>query len=411
MKSQHGKIRTNGDPIHQLEAEIRALREENQRLRLEKVAEQEKRDQLRIMEERYLESQSRFKAIFNQSKLGKKIINPDLKILQINPALLRLLGYSEPEMVGTRITTFAHPDFVHHWQQLQESLWTKEIPSFQIETCLVKKDGSVIWCQVTSILFRDQGNTLGYTIVEDINQRKKLELALQKLYDNQETIMHMIVHDMKNYLLNIKFLNEMLLEQLVSLPGAGQGDPQTLIQKSSDNCAKAFTLAEDILLIGRIDAPTDDSFEKIDLNTFIPEQLKSLGLDAKKKQIQIYFHSAAKPVYARIMASKFTHVLENLLGNAIKFTPPGGVVTISLKKVNKQVLLQVSDTGIGIPAHLQESIFEKFTTANRVGTEGESTTGLGLYIVKQIVEKHKGKIWLESQENVGTSFYVQLHQN
>ena len=134
-----------------------------------------------------------------------------------------------------------------------------------------------------------------------------------------------------------------------------------------------------------------------------------MGLAAEKKHIQIRFHAPAEPVYAGIRAPKFTHVLRNLLTNAVKFTPAGGQVTITLQKEGGKIMLQVSDTGIGIPAHLQESIFQKFTKANRLGTEGESTTGLGLYIVKQIVEKHKGKIWVESKENAGSTFFIQLN--
>jgi two-component system sensor histidine kinase VicK len=100
--------------------------------------------------------------------------------------------------------------------------------------------------------------------------------------------------------------------------------------------------------------------------------------------------------------------LENLLSNAVKFTHAGGQVTISLKNKGKKVLLQVSDTGIGIPQKLQTSIFDKFTKANRKGTKGESTTGLGLFIVKQIVDIHHGKIWLESEEGIGTTFFIEL---
>jgi two-component system sensor histidine kinase VicK len=100
--------------------------------------------------------------------------------------------------------------------------------------------------------------------------------------------------------------------------------------------------------------------------------------------------------------------LENLISNAVKFTHAGGEVRISLKNKAQKVLMQVSDTGIGIPSKWQKNIFDKFTKANRKGTQGETTTGLGLYIVKQIVDLHKGKIWVESEENKGTSFFIEF---
>jgi two-component system, OmpR family, sensor histidine kinase VicK len=404
MENLNGRTGT----LRQLKAENRLLRDENQQLRAEKAAAQRKLEQEQAIEKEYQQSQSRFQSIFYESKLGNKIIGPDLKIIQINAALQVILGYSAKEIVGTKITQYAHPDFVHHWQELQESLWTQQIPSFQFETCLIKKDGSNLWCQVTSILIPDQATTLGYTIVEDINQRKRLELELQKLYDNQETIMHMIVHDLKSYLFNIKLLNDLMQEQLVNLPAGEMKDESlSIIRKKSDNCDQALAIINDILLIGRLES-VEETFEKTDLKTFIQKQLTTLELGARKKGIQVNYHYPEAPVYARIIPKKFIRVLENLLANAIKFTPAGGQVTISLKNEGKKALLQVSDTGIGIPEHLQGSIFQKFTKANRVGTAGEPTTGLGLYIVKQIVEKHKGKIWVESKENAGSTFFIQL---
>jgi two-component system sensor histidine kinase VicK len=121
--------------------------------------------------------------------MGNKIIAPDLRILQINEVMQVMLGYSGKEIIGTKIADFAHPDFLHHLHELQENLWTRQSPSFQIETCLIKKDGSILWRQVTSIIFMDNDINLGYTIVYNICGRKALELDLKKLYEYQETIM------------------------------------------------------------------------------------------------------------------------------------------------------------------------------------------------------------------------------
>jgi two-component system sensor histidine kinase VicK len=305
---------------------------------------------------------------------------------------------------------YAHPDFIHHWHELQESLWTRQIPSFQIETCLLKKDGSSFWCQVTSILFRDNNVTLGYTIVEDIDERKVLEATLKRQYDYQETIMHMVAHDLKSPLYNIQVASGLLKENLAQLPALApetKGESLAFIRMISDTCDKAFATVQDLLLIGELEAGYRD-LEKTDLKTFIQSQLTALGVAAQTKGINLDFHYPEGPVYASVNPDKFTRALSNLLSNAVKFTRAGGQVTISLQNKGHRALLQVSDNGIGIPEHLQASIFQKFTRAIRLGTQGEATTGLGLYIVKQIVEKHKGKIWVESQENVGTTFYMEL---
>jgi signal transduction histidine kinase len=97
----------------------------------------------------------------------------------------------------------------------------------------------------------------------------------------------------------------------------------------------------------------------------------------------------------------------NLLGNAIKYTPPGGHVGVSLRPENVVVILEVTDTGIGIPAEDQPYVFDKFYRSDRVVGEYEGT-GLGLSIVKSIVDQHAGRIWLESKEGGGTKFVVVL---
>jgi two-component system sensor histidine kinase VicK len=404
MESQKQPDQKKTVKISQLKGENQDLKEEKKSAEVKIVKLEEEID----LKERYAESQTRFETIFYQSKLGNKIIAPDLKIMQINEVFRAMLGYSEKEIIGTKIIAFAHPDFINHWHELQENLWTRQIPSFQIETCLIKKDGSHVWCQVTSIIFRDNGITLGYTIVEDISERKAMEAELKKLHEDQETMMHMVAHDLKNPLNNIQSVRGLLQKDVEKLVAGSEMKEQslTLLQMISDTCDKAQAIIRDLLFVGDFNSKT--TFRKTDLTNFIESQRSVLGLEAEKKGIILRFHYPSTPVYAHLNKDKFLRLLENLLSNAVKFTPGGGCVTLSLKNKGTKALLQVSDTGIGIPAKWQSSIFDKFTRANRKGTGGETTTGLGLYIVKRIVELHQGTIRVESQENKGTSFFIEL---
>jgi PAS domain S-box-containing protein len=123
----------------------------------------------------YNERDSRFETVFESSSLGNKIISADLKITQVNPALVALLGYDTKEdIIGTYIIDYSPIDHQQHWKNLQEKLWTHACSSFSLETTLIRKDGSIIWCQVTSILFQDKGETLGYSIIEDITNHHRL---------------------------------------------------------------------------------------------------------------------------------------------------------------------------------------------------------------------------------------------
>jgi two-component system sensor histidine kinase VicK len=411
MEIHDGNLISSLEKLTQFEIENKALREDNTRLRSVQTINQDFENRL-LFEHAYQESQHRFRTIFEQSTFGNKIISSDLAITEVNMALEEMLGYSKEELVGTKILDYSHPDYKNSWYKLQESLWKKQLPSFHIETCLVRKDGSTLSCSVTSILFKDKGRTLGYTILEDITERKSAEGKLQKLYDSQEIILHTVAHDLKSPIHTIKSLSSFLkrnVERLQEASAEKKEQSLTFINMIADTCDRADTIIKDLLLIGEIElGKLNLKKERIEMKSFIDSQINSFQLRAKEKGIELNVLFPPEEVYAQINVEKFTRVVENLLSNAIKFTKIGGHVTISLNRKAQKVQLQVSDDGIGIPEGLQSSVFNKFTKANRQGTQGEATTGLGLFIVKKIVDLHQGKIWLESKENQGTDFYIEL---
>src|SRR5690606_32111644 len=101
-------------------------------------------------------------------------------------------------------------------------------------------------------------------------------------------------------------------------------------------------------------------------------------------------------------------VINKLVSNSMKFTPDGGTITVKIEDKQDSVLFTVADNGIGIPKKYHHELFEKFTHARRPGLRGEPSTGLGMSIIKTIVEWHNGKIWFDSKENEGTTFFIQL---
>jgi len=139
---------------------------------------------------KYKETQDSFKAIFEKSPFGSQVLTQSLLILRVNQALVNLLGYKvKDEIIGTSILEYANPEYKNDWYLLQNSLWTQEQSSFSFETCLTKKDGSMVWCEVTSILYQDGGYGLGYTIIEDISSRKEAEEAIKKSEANLRNIL------------------------------------------------------------------------------------------------------------------------------------------------------------------------------------------------------------------------------
>ncbi|GAA3927993.1 PAS domain-containing sensor histidine kinase [Hymenobacter algoricola] len=387
--------------------QVQSLQKKNTRLREQKVV----ADEQKAADQRYERSQDRFRTVFENSPMGQKIIDPDLRIRQANQALATLLGLkSLKKVVGRKIIDFAHPDFVKDWEQLQEQLWDHKKPSFVLETCLVRQDKSSFWCRVTSVLFPDEGGELGYTTLEDITARKQLELANRHLYDTQETILQLAAHDLKAPIANILMIMTMLRGHagVLSIDSAlARQDVEDLLGMVEQACGKADALLRDVLFLGQLEA-TRLKKHRTNLGAFLDKRMAVFRLSAQEKGIHLRLNLPKTPIHADIHADKFGRILDNLLSNALNFTPAGGKIRVRLRQLKGRIRLVVHDTGLGIPEALQPHVFDKFTTAARPGLYGDTTTGLGLFITKQIVEMHQGKIWLESKENEGTTFFIDL---
>lgn len=353
----------------------------------------------------------RFHAVFNHSPFGNKIIDAGLTIRQANPAALAMLGLTRlDELVGHKITEFSHPDYLAEWERLRVQLWEHKMPYFILETCLVRQSGPTFWCEVTSVLFDDEAGELGYTSLQDITPRKNLEERNKRLYEAQETIVHLVAHDLKAPVANIQLLVE-LLERgaggTATGPADSPGETARLLRLIKQSCDEANALLKDLLYLGELEATKLEKY-RLDCTAFLDAQLGVHRLAAQEKGIALALEMPAQVLHASFNPDRFRRVVANVLTNALKFTPSGGQVTVRLQAHRQGVRLSVQDTGVGIPAALQAHVFNKFSTAAREGLYGESTNGLGLFITQQIVQLHGGKIWLESRENEGTTVFIDL---
>ena len=399
-------VPSNHDPVS-LKSEIRALRTEIKHLHRDRAAVADQQ----ALADQYEQTQVRFRTVFDHSPLGHKIIDANLTIRQANPAVVAMLGFTHAdELVGRKIIDFTHPHHRADWDVLQEQLWAHKTPYFTLETYLVRQNGAGFWCQVTSVLFPDEAGELSYTTFLDVNDRKQLEINLKRLYDAQETILHLMAHDLRTPIAHIQMLVELLRRCAARLdpsPPGDQGENSHFLRLIEQACTGANNLLRDVLYLGELDAkqlPTHPT----NLNAFLTARLPVHRLAAQEKNIILALELPPNPVLARIHPNKFGRVLDNLLTNALKFTAAGGQVVVRLEKHAGRPCLSVQDNGIGIAPASQAHIFDKFSAVARTGLHGESTTGLGLFITQQIVHLHGGTIRLESRENEGTSFFIDL---
>lgn len=204
-------------------------------------------------------------------------------------------------------------------------------------------------------------------------------------------------HDLRNILAHIYGLNLLIEEKLQSFPDK---EVQKMTALITSQCQQGLALTEGLVHTYKV--------RICSLTALLNKQIALYRYQAENKGIELTIDIPQSHIYLETRAVPLIRVLDNLFDNAVKFTPRFGRIKIQLTQTDKKAVISFSDTGIGIPESFQPLLFEKNEQTQRLGTENEPSTGLGLYINKQLVKELKGEIWYESVENRGATFYVSL---
>jgi len=353
-----------------------------------------------LLLETYDNSETRFKTIFEESTFGNKIIAADLRIIKVNHALIVLLGYSEEELLGSLITDIAHPDYVEDWKKLQNVLWADKKTSFSIDTCLLKQDGSEIWCHVTSIVFKDKAEDYGYTIIEDITVRKNYERIRTELDAKKDEFISIVSHELRTPLTTIKAINQ-LLEKAVSQDHTYY----SFIRKSNHHIQRLERLITDLFDVTKIQAGSVQlDLSTFDLNTLLTECISGLQAIHPTHRID-YTPGAAAMVSADYF--RIEQVVINLVSNAIKYSPLANSIEVSVSPGPDEVKVEVVDYGIGIDKKHIDKVFDRFYRIGEASHHFQGL-GLGLYISSQIIARHNGKMGIQSEPGKGSTFWFTL---
>ncbi|MCE7861158.1 MAG: PAS domain-containing protein [Chloroflexi bacterium CFX2] len=251
-------------------------------------------------------------------------------------------------------------------------------------------DGRVFNAQYTPLARIGSAVTM-----QDISYLKEIDRL-------KNEFVHTVSHDLRSPLTAILGYME-LIERVGSLNDS-QRDFLNRLQASVQHMT---SLVNELLDVGRLEAGFDTRREVVDISNLFEYSLTVFDSQIRKKNLRLTVDHGDTPKSLRANPIRIRQMIDNLIGNAIKYTPPGGEIRVSISSQDNQVILQVSDSGPGIPPDEQNRVFEKFYRAsNRPGNvEG---SGLGLAIVKSIVESHHGRVWVESKVGVGSTFIVLL---
>jgi signal transduction histidine kinase len=236
-----------------------------------------------------------------------------------------------------------------------------------------------------------------------VKQLEEKNREVEQLNRQKGEILAFVAHDLRNPLNNIEALSTMMLmEEEV------QKNVQEEVEMVLDSAKQAKTIIYDLLeVIQESNANTLLPREEINLSSFLDQIVKTWQMNLSSER-KINFQTGKDPVYAMVNPSKFLRVIDNLIGNALKFSPYHAPVYVSLETEDTQALITVTDFGIGIPPELLDKLFDQFSKAGRSGLQGEKSIGLGLHICRQIIEQHQGEILVNSTENKGSSFIVHI---
>ena len=382
--------------VQQLEQELASLRRDGHSERLVQEKAVDKLQRQLSIEEELSESQERFVTVFEESRLANKIINPDLKMVQINQALCTMLGYTREEILNTTILEYTHPDFVKVWHDLHEALWKKELPSFQLEACLIRKDKSQVWVLVNTIRFRNKGETLGYTSLVDITERKQLDR-------HKDEFISTISHELKTPLTSIKGYSQMLLRYFESI---NDHAPKELILRLDSKVNSLNMLIKDLVMASKIEGgKLTPRSEIYSLDGLIYQIVRDYRQTVSKRDIVI---SNTVAVNTKGDQFKIGQVVENLLTNAVKFSKENTEIQVSIDRKGSKAYVCIRDYGRGIATESLENIFKRFYKVKEAESNVEAGMGLGLYICKEILSSQQGEIWVESELNKGSMFCFSL---
>lgn len=220
---------------------------------------------------------------------------------------------------------------------------------------------------------------------------------------DKDRILSVVAHDLRNPIAGIISLCNFILKDE---PSETTRKFLELIVKTSKN---SLTLIDELLTFSNEASQTPQSEKELtEINHLLSQATDLLQFKAYEKKQKLNISPCEAELYILADQQKIRRVFSNIIANAIKFSPEFSPISISIARVNNNALITIKDSGVGIPERLQQFVFNAFSPAKRQGTMGEQSFGLGLSICKQIVEAENGRIWFESTEGKGSTFYVEL---
>lgn len=346
----------------------------------------------------------------------------------ISSSVEKLLGYKPKEMIGKLFSDFLHPSDIQLAYKAFEQTINEGCPA-RLDFRYRCKDGSYIWGELTgNRIVDDMGNVIGgAACIRDITERKKREELQKKVEEQKKKIdeaMHLdqlkteffanISHELRTPL-NIILATIQLFEMYCNKEEtkeifAGKKTKHITIMKQ--NCYRLLRLINNLIDINKIDADYfETSIQNHNIVNIVEEITLSISDFISNRGIKFEFDTEVEEKIMACDPDNIERIMLNLLSNAVKFTDPGGHIYVNIYDEKAHILICVKDTGIGIAKDKTSKIFERFSQVKGTIERQLGGSGIGLSLVKSLVEMHGGKIHATSEYGKGSEFIVKLPAN
>lgn len=373
------------------------------------------------------QSEQRFRRIFEQGPLGMALVGLDRRIMDVNPMLCRMLGYGHEELIGRTVDSLTYPPDVEQSLVLVQQLNEGVIPNYSLVKRYLRKCGEPLWVIISVTVVRDASGRPAYSLgmVQDISERKRMELALERAKDEAEAanrakdqFLAVLSHELRTPLSPV-LLTASSMEADASLPGPVRENLHMIRQ----NVELEARLIDDLLdLTGIARGKISLHRTHVDVHAVINQALRMVQQDLLDNRLTVHTQLGAARSAVDGDPARLQQVFWNLLKNAVKFTPAGGEITIRTSNdgppghngdttqfAPSSILIEVQDTGVGIPEDVLPRLFRPFEQGPADVTHQYGGLGLGLAISRSIVELHDGQILASSEgANRGATFTVLL---
>ena len=350
---------------------------------------------IRLTQENLEQESKRLHSILSYMTDGVLATNRRGKITMINDMAKKQLGVQKEEVLNKSILELLKIEDEYELRDL-----ITQVPELMIDS--QDANGEYLSLRVRFALVRRESGFISglVAVLHDTTEQEKEERERRLFVSN-------VSHELRTPLTSVKSYLEALDEGALSEPVAPD-----FIKVSLDETNRMMRMVTDLLHLSRIDNATSHlDVELINFTafiTFILNRFDQIRGQDEEKKYELVRDYPITSVWIEIDTDKMTQVIDNILNNAIKYSPDGGKITVTMKTTDDQMILSISDQGLGIPKQDLPRIFDRFYRVDRARSRAQGGTGLGLSIAKEIIKQHKGFIWAKSEYGKGSTFTIVL---